>query len=72
MDPHEEAFLFDSTVYQFKRVPYGFRNSLPAFIRAIELALGADNLDNVVFYNDDLIHSLTDVTDYVPYLKEIQ
>jgi hypothetical protein len=26
------AFLFDSTVYQFKRVPYGFRNSLPACV----------------------------------------
>jgi hypothetical protein len=25
------AFLFDSRVYQFKRVPYGFRSSLPAF-----------------------------------------
>jgi hypothetical protein len=33
------AFLFDSTVYQFKRVPYGFRNSLPVFIRASKLAL---------------------------------
>jgi hypothetical protein len=62
---HEEsrkytAFLFDSTVYQFKRVPYGFKNSLPAFIRAIKLALGGSNLENVVFYIDDiLIHSKT-------------
>jgi hypothetical protein len=62
---HEEsreftAFLFDSTVYPFKRVPYGFRNSLPAFIRAIKLALGGSSLENIVFYIDDiLIHSQT-------------
>jgi hypothetical protein len=42
---HEEsrkytAFLFDSTVYQYKRVSYGFRNSLSAFVRALKLALG--------------------------------
>jgi hypothetical protein len=48
------AFLFDSTVYQFKRVPYGFRNSLPAFLRAIKLALGGGDLEIVVFYVDDL------------------
>lgn len=34
IDLHEEsrkytAFLFDSTGYQFKRVPYGFKKSLP-------------------------------------------
>jgi hypothetical protein len=54
------AFLYDSTVYQFKRVPYGFKNSLPAFIRAIKLALGGSSLNNVVFYVDDiLIYSKT-------------
>jgi hypothetical protein len=54
------AFLFDSTAYQFKRVPYGFKNSLPAFIRAIKLALGGSSLGYVVFYVDDiLIYSRT-------------
>jgi hypothetical protein len=54
------AFLFDSTVYQFKRVPYGFRNSLPAFVRALKLALGGGTSEYVVFYIDDiLIHSKT-------------
>jgi hypothetical protein len=42
---HEEsrkytAFLFDSTVYQYKRVPCGFKNSLPTFVRARKLTLG--------------------------------
>jgi hypothetical protein len=54
------AFLFDSTVYQFKRVPYGFKNSLPVFIRAIKLALGGSSIENTVFYIDYiLIHSKT-------------
>jgi hypothetical protein len=52
------AFLFDSTVYQFKRVPYGFRNSLPAFVRALKLALGGGTEGYVLFYTDDiLVHS---------------
>jgi hypothetical protein len=52
------AFLFDSTVYQFKRVPYGFRNSLPAFVRALKQTLGVETEEYVVFYIDDiLVHS---------------
>jgi hypothetical protein len=63
VDLHEEsrkytAFLFDSTVYQYKRVPYGFRNSLSAFVRALKLALGGGTERFVVCYCDDiLIHS---------------
>jgi hypothetical protein len=54
------AFLFDSTVYQYKRVLYGFRNLLPAFVRALKLALGGGTVEYVVFYIDDiLIHSKT-------------
>jgi hypothetical protein len=52
------AFLFDSTVYQFKRVPYGFKNSLAAFVRALKTALGSEVEGFVVFYVDDvIIHS---------------
>jgi hypothetical protein len=54
------AFLFDSTVYQFTRVPYGFRNSLSAFVRALKLTLGGGLEEFVVHYIDDLlIHSKT-------------
>jgi hypothetical protein len=61
------AFIFDSTVYQYTRVPYGFKNSLPAFIRAIKLALGGSSLNNVVFYVDDiLIYSKTNPTHCFP------
>ena len=30
------AFQFEGIVYQFTTVPYGFKNSLAAFIRALE------------------------------------
>jgi hypothetical protein len=43
------AFLFDSTVYQYKRTPYGFRNSLSAFVRALKLALGGETDEFIVF-----------------------
>jgi hypothetical protein len=40
-DPRKyTAFLFDSNVYQFKRVPFGFKKSLSAFIGDLELTLG--------------------------------
>jgi hypothetical protein len=44
------AFLFDSTVYQYTRTPYGLRNSLSAFVRALKLALGNETDQFVVFY----------------------
>jgi hypothetical protein len=52
------AVLFNSTVYQYKRAPCGFRNSLSGFIRAFKLALGNETSEFVVYYIDDiLIHS---------------
>jgi hypothetical protein len=36
------AFQFQSKAYQFKTVPHGFKNSLSAFIRALEKILGDD------------------------------
>ena len=55
------AFQFQSRVYQFTSVPYGFKNSLSAFIRALETVLGDDEMnDHVITYVDDLlIHSST-------------
>jgi hypothetical protein len=49
------AFLYDSTVYQYTRTPYGFRNSLSAFVRALKLTLGSDTESFVVFYIDDVL-----------------
>jgi len=55
------AFQFESNVYQFTTVPYGFKNSVAAFIRALEKVLGDCGLNNnLVMYVDDLlIHSST-------------
>jgi hypothetical protein len=35
------AFQFESHVFHFCRTPYGFKNSLAAFVRALDLALGS-------------------------------
>jgi hypothetical protein len=54
------SFLFDSQLYQFTRCPYGFRNSLSAFVRALQLTLGSDTYDYALAYVDDIIvHSPT-------------
>jgi hypothetical protein len=54
------AFQFQSKVYQFKTVQYGFKNSLSAFIRALERVLGDDEINNnLVMYLDDLVHTST-------------
>jgi hypothetical protein len=63
VDLHEDSqkytVLFDSTVYQYKRVPY--ENSLSAFIRALNLALGGGTERFVCFtvmiYSSTLSHS---------------
>jgi hypothetical protein len=34
------AFHFEGQTYQFTRVPFGFRNSLASFIRALQFVLG--------------------------------
>jgi hypothetical protein len=54
------ALQFESNVYQFTAVPYGFKNSLTAFITALEKVLADSVLNNnlVMYVNDLLIHSL--------------
>jgi hypothetical protein len=55
------AFQFQSKVYNFTATTYGYKNSLSAFIRALENVLGDDVVnDHVITYADDLIiHSST-------------
>jgi hypothetical protein len=54
------AFQFQSKVYEFKTVPYGFKNSLSAFIRTLEKDSGDGEINNnLVMYLDDLVHSST-------------
>ena len=50
------AFNFENQVFQYTVVPYGFKNSLPAFIRALKMVLG--EVSNVITYDDDtILHS---------------
>jgi hypothetical protein len=63
------ALQFESNVYQFTTVPYGFKNSLAAFVRALEKVLGECGLNNyfVMYVDDLLIHSPT----YTEHLHHI-
>jgi hypothetical protein len=57
---HYTAFLFDLTAYQYKRKPYGFLNSLSAFVRALKLALGAETSRYVAKWEDYLFATSLD------------
>jgi hypothetical protein len=65
------AFLFNSAVYQFKRVPYGFKNSLSAFVRALKLALGNDSDTYVVFYVDDILVYSKTIQEHLVHLDTV-
>jgi len=53
------AFQFQMKVYQLKAVPYGFKNSLSAFIRTLEKVSGDDEIyDKLVIYLDGLVRLL--------------
>jgi hypothetical protein len=49
------AFQFQNKVFEFTRVPYRYRNSLSAFIRALQTVLGPDTNEYAVHYVDDLV-----------------
>jgi hypothetical protein len=51
------VFNFENQVYQFTRVPYGYKNSISAFIRDLQKVLGDEK--NVITYVriDIVLHS---------------
>jgi transposase InsO family protein len=62
------AFQFEGQTLQFTRTPFGFRNSLASFIRALTHVLGTDSTEYVLHYVDDiLIYSKT----YEDHLKHL-
>ena len=66
-----DSFQFGKRVYQYKVVPYGFKNSLSAFIRALDMVLGDGLQDNVVTYVDDVVvHSIC-FEDHLRYLDNV-
>jgi hypothetical protein len=42
------VFEFQSKVYQYKRIPYGFRNSLAGFVRTLQTVLGEETCGYVI------------------------
>jgi hypothetical protein len=66
------AFQFQSKVYHFTSTPYGFKNSLSAFIRALDQVLGDDDVSNhVVMYVDDLLIHSSNFTDHLCHLDRV-
>jgi hypothetical protein len=65
------AFLSENHVYQFKRVPYGLRNSLAGFIRALNIALGPDTLGYVLSYVDDITVHSENFDDHLKHLRTV-
>jgi hypothetical protein len=54
------AFHFECQIYQFRRVLFGFRNSLFSFIRALQLVFGSDSTSFVLNYvNNIIVYSIT-------------
>jgi hypothetical protein len=53
-------FIFDNQVFQFARIPYGLRSSLPGFIRALnmtyELGVSAWNLVQVFVFKRSILN----------------
>jgi len=65
------SFQFGNQVYQYKVVPYGFKNSLSPFIRALGKVLGDGLADNVVTYLDDVVVHLGCFEDHLRHLDTV-
>jgi hypothetical protein len=64
------AIISENEVFQFKRVPYVLRNSLPAFVRGLNLALGADTAEFALSYVDDIVVQST-FSDYLHHFNVV-
>jgi hypothetical protein len=49
------AFVFEWQMYEYNRVPFGFKNALSAFVRALNMTLGPETSDYTLCYVDNLI-----------------
>jgi hypothetical protein len=49
------AFLFDTNVYQFQRVPFVTKNSLAAFVRGLNKVLVGEVSEFCACYVDDIV-----------------
>ena len=68
------AFLFNSTIYQFTRVPFGLKTAGSAFIRALKNALkcGSEKMHRAVEnYVDDILIGTKSFEEHLLILEEI-
>ena len=65
------AFLYDTTLYQFCRVPFGIKTAGSGFIRALNMALENEHDDFLTCYIDDLLISSKCFEDHLTHLSMI-
>jgi hypothetical protein len=65
------AFLFVSQVWQFTRMPYGYKNSFLTFIRAFNLALGSGTCDYALCHVDDITVHSSSFNLHIEHLKTV-
>ena len=63
------AFNFENKLYQFARVPYGYRNSLSAFVMALQKVLGDEK--NVITYVDVIVLHISEFSDHLATLDSV-
>lgn len=63
------AFNFEKHVFQFTVVPYGYKKSLSAFIRALQKVLGDEK--NVITYVDDIVLHSPEFDDHLATLDSV-
>jgi hypothetical protein len=65
------AFNFEGQTYQFTKIPFGFRNSLASFIRALQLVLGFDSTGYVFNYVDYIIVYSNTYEEHIKHLDAV-
>ena len=65
------AFHHEGQIYQFTCTPYGFRNSLAAFLRALQATLGPEICDYAFAYIDDLVCHSESFDLHLEYLSTV-
>ena len=65
------AFEFQSKVYEYKRIPYGFRSSLAGFVRALQTVLGDETCGYVINYVDDILTFPRDFDQHMDHLDTV-
>lgn len=64
------AFLYNSRMYQFCRIPFGLKTAGSAFIRAMSMALGDEFRDTLTICIDDFL--IATPGEFSEHLKAIE